>query len=182
MNYQEKAVLLKNGRACLLRLAEVDDAEMLVEYLKATAAETRFFQREPEEHIETVEEEAAFIRKVNEAERDLLLLAFVDGRYAGSCGMDSRGSKRRVRHRCSIGISLYQEFCGMGLGTLMLTELLEMARQCGYEQAELEVIDGNAPAMGLYRKLGFEVYGTRPRDVKYKDGTYADACLMVKQL
>ena len=70
----------------------------------------------------------------------------------------------------------------MGLGTLMLTELLDIARQCGYEQAELEVIDGNIPAMSLYRKLGFKVYGTRPRDVKYKDGTYADAHLMVKQL
>ncbi|MBD5149682.1 MAG: GNAT family N-acetyltransferase [Oscillibacter sp.] len=182
MDYQEKTVPLKNGGTCLLRRPEENDAEILIAYLKSTAAETRFFQREPEEHTETVEDEAAFIREVNEAERDLLLLAFVDGRFAGSCGMDSRGNKQRVRHRCDIGISLYQEFCGMGLGTLMLTELLEMARQCGYEQAELEVIDGNIPAMGLYRKLGFEAYGTRPRDVKYKDGTYADAHLMVKRL
>ena len=107
MNYQEKTLLLKNGKTCLLRCPQESDAEMLIEYLKATAAETRFFQREPEEHTETVAEETVFIRAVNEAERDLLLLAFVDGQFAGSCGMDSHGNKQRTHHRCDIGISLH---------------------------------------------------------------------------
>ena len=182
MIYQEKSFLLKDGRTVVLRSAEERDAEALIAYLRATAAESRFLLREPEEQTLTVEDEIKFIRKKNEAEWDLLLLAFVEDRYAGNCAMNSHGDKLRVRHRCDIGIALYQEFCGQGLGTLMLTELLQTAKQCGYQQAELEVIDGNAPAIGLYKKMGFEVYGTRPRDLRYKDGTYADAHLMVKTL
>lgn len=50
------------------------------------------------------------------------------------------------------------------------------------QQAELEVAAANAPAIGLYRKLGFEVTGTLPRAMKYADGTYADFLFMAKPL
>ena len=44
------------------------------------------------------------------------------------------------------------------------------------------MVSGNAPAVGLYRKMGFETTGTIPRAFKYKDGTYADFLFMVKYL
>ena len=52
----------------------------------------------------------------------------------------------------------------------------------GFEQIELEVVEGNERALHLYKKLGFEVYGTFPKNMKYKDGTYADAYWMMKKL
>ena len=85
MEYASKEILLKNGRACLLRLAEASDAEMLLEYLKATSGETPYMIREPEEVRTSLEEEAEFIRKNRENPRALHLLAFVDGAFAGSC-------------------------------------------------------------------------------------------------
>lgn len=79
-------------------------------------------------------------------------------------------------------ITLYQKFCGMGIGTALLREILTAAKAAGYEQAELEVVSTNAPAVGLYRKLGFEDVGTMPRALKYQDGTYADFLLMARTL
>ena len=182
MDYQEKTVLLKNGKTCLLRRSEESDAEMLIEHLKVTSSETRNFAREPEEIVMTVEEEREYIRHMREAPRALHLLAEVDGVFAGSCSFVAQRDRIRTRHRCLVGISLFQKFWGMGIGTALLDEILRYAKIAGYEQAELEVVSANAPAIGLYKKLGFETTGTIPQALKYKDGTYADFLFMVKPL
>ena len=182
MNYQEKTFLLKNGRSCLLRGPEEADAELLAGYLKTISAETRNVVREPEEVRISVEEEAEFIRKNRENDRALMLLAFVDGRLAGNASFHAVSSWTRVRHRCSMGISVYQEFWGMGIGTALMGEILRCAGDAGFEQMELEVVSANEAAVGLYRKFGFETTGTVPHAFRYQDGTYADFLFMVKKL
>ena len=64
----------------------------------------------------------------------------------------------------------------------MLGTVLDIAKSLGYEQAELEVIEGNEKAKSLYEKLGFVEYGRYPDNMKYADGTYADAFWMMKKL
>ena len=64
----------------------------------------------------------------------------------------------------------------------MLEALLDIAKEVGYEQAELDVISTNDAAKALYEKLGFVKYGVFPNNVKYKDGTYGDSEWMMKRL
>lgn len=182
MKYPEKQIQMKDGRRAILRSARTEDSAALIEYLKRTAAETRFLLKEPEEVTFTPEQERAFIQMQLDSGRDLMLLAMVDGKLAGNCSFASLGPWQRYRHRCNVAIALYRAYWGLGLGRQMLSEVLEQARLCGYEQAELEVMAGNANAVALYQSMGFEVYGRRKRDMKYKDGTYEDAYLMVKPL
>lgn len=182
MEYTSKEILLKNGKTCLLRLAEESDAEMLLEYLKATSGETSYMIREPEEVRTSVEEEVEFIQRNRENPRALMLLAFADGVFAGSCSFAPRSERMRLRHRCNIGISLYRESWGMGIGTALMEEIIAHAKAVGFEQAELEVVSTNLPAIALYKKMGFETNGTVPHAMKYKDGAYADLLFMVKYL
>lgn len=70
----------------------------------------------------------------------------------------------------------------MGIGKAMLEMVLDIAKKAGYEQAELEVIANNKPAIALYEKLGFLKYGTFPDNMKYADGSYADVYWMMKKL
>jgi ribosomal-protein-alanine N-acetyltransferase len=50
---------------------------------------------------------------------------------------------------------------GRGLGRELLDALVAEARQRGCAQVFLEVLDGNAPALALYERAGFERMGRR---------------------
>ena len=182
MEYTSKEIQLKSGKTCLIRRPEESDAEIMLAYLKATSGETPYMGREPEEHQTSVEEEMQFIRKNRENPRALMLSAFVDGRLAGSSSFAETAGRIRMRHRCTVGISLYREFWGLGIGTALMREILTAAKSAGFEQAELTVVSTNAPAVALYNKLGFETTGTHPHAFKYRDGSYADFLFMVKPL
>lgn len=170
------------GRQVTLRNAEPADGAELLDYMKTTAVETPFLLRELEEVTMTVEQEEAFIASRLQAERELLLVAIVDCQLAGCCSFSPVGAFQRNRHRCGVAIALYRRFYGIGLGERMMRALLDAARDCGYEQAELDVVADNTAAKALYAKLGFEKRGVFPRSMKYTDGTYADAEWMVKYL
>ena len=182
MEFQEREVKLKDGRAAVLRAPRIEDAAVLIEYLRTVAGETRFLTQYPDEVRFTLEQEEEFLRGRIEDPRGAMILATVDGEHAGNASFMGVDRYRRYAHRCSLGIALYQKYCGFGLGRALMEYALELAKGCGYEQAELEVMADNARAIALYESLGFEVYGRHARDMKYDDGSYADALLMAKQL
>ena len=166
-----------NGHTLTLRCAGEEDAEMLLAYLKTTCGETPWLARGPEEVTMTVEEEKAFIRGQNESPVNLMLLAFWDGEHAGNASLMGF-STARTRHRAQVAVALYQKFTGQGIGAALLEELISIARQKGLEQVAAQ----NAGAIALYKKLGFEICGTLPRNMKYPDGNYADVLYMAKPL
>lgn len=182
MLYTPGTFIDKLGREAVLRSAGSGDAPALIEYLKRTAAESRFLVREPDEADMPVDAEERFISAVNASERSLMLVAVTGDRLMGVCSLTEVGAKKRLRHRCSAAIALYKEYCGAGVGTLMMEALIRAAAELGYEQIELEVVSDNVPAIRLYEKLGFEKTGVLPRFMKYADGSYADAYWMVKRI
>lgn len=182
MIFESRKVIDKTGQEVILRNAEKRDAQDLIHYLKMTTAETPYLIREPDEVTLSVEYEEAFIQNMVESERELMLIATVDGKHVGNCSLMSIGSFKRYRHRCEIAIALYQEYCGRGIGRIMMETVMKAAKELGYEQAELEVIADNKGAIALYEKLGFETYGCFPDNMKYEDGTYVDAKWMMKKL
>ena len=182
MRFKPIEVKDKKGRTIILRSAEVCDSADLIRYLKTTTRETPFLIREPDEVKLTLEQEADFIEGCINAERELMLIATLDGEHVGNCSLMSAGPYRRYSHRCDISIALYQKFCGAGIGEMMMKTVLDVAKKAGYEQAELEVIADNVGAIALYEKLGFKKYGRFPNNMKYSDGSYADAIWMMKVL
>lgn len=172
------------GKEIVLRSANAgpDDADMLIHYLKTVTGETRFLLCEPDEVKYTTESEISFIKAQNESEDGLLILAYVDGEYAGNCSFQGKAGSRRSKHRAGIGIALFQKYTGFGLGRLLLEVLLRKVKEQGFEQVELTVIGGNDRAYHLYESLGFRECGRIPNANKYDDGTYSDDIIMVLSL
>lgn len=182
MRFTAKEFTDKLGRTIVLRNAEVSDAADLLDYLKITTSETPYLIREPDEVTLTIEQQEKFLASKISEERELMLIATIDGKHIGNCSLMEIAPYRRYSHRCEVAIALYQKYCGCGIGKIMMQTVLDIAKDLGYEQAELEVISDNKTAIALYEKLGFQKYGCFPKNMKYADGTYADADWMMKQL
>ncbi len=181
MDYPEKEIRLKDGNVALFRGPKPEDAPAALAYMARTAAETPFLLRSPGELTLTMEEEAHYLARAAASRDSVMILCFVDGHLAGTCSM-SRHTKRKNAHRASIGIALLEAYWGLGIGTAMFRELMEIARKWGLYQVELEVFEGNERAMGLYRKMGFETVSFVPNAIRLEDGTYLKEYLMVKVL
>jgi [ribosomal protein S18]-alanine N-acetyltransferase len=58
-------------------------------------------------------------------------------------------------------IAVHPDCRGLGLGEAMMRYAIARVREAGATFMTLEVRPSNAPALTLYKKLGFEIMGTR---------------------
>ncbi|MCQ2483200.1 MAG: GNAT family N-acetyltransferase [Clostridia bacterium] len=182
MLFEEKAVTLADGRTCILKPNTPEYAEEMLTYLSKTAAETPFLLRNPDEVSYTLEEERKILARLLEDPYAIMMLATVDGKVAGNGSINGIGSKRKIRHRCSLAIALYEEYWGLGIGTAMINYMCELAAQIGWLQVDLEVVAENKSAQSVYKKCGFIESGIRHNALFFDDGTYHDEILMYKKL
>lgn len=71
---------------------------------------------------------------------------------------------------------------GKGIAGKLMVEIIELAKQLGYEQIELGVVSNNISAYNLYKSFGFKEQGLKENALKYSDGTYANEIMMIKYL
>ena len=179
MTYPEKTVILRDGRACVLRVPCAEDAESLLAFLHTIALETEYILWTPEEPFPTLEGEIAYIENLVQSPQVLSLIADVEGVIAGNCQIQFN-SKWKVAHRSSIAIALQQKFWSLGIGTALLHELLGEAERRGVRQTELDVVAENSRARGLYEKMGFHTVATLPAAIRFTDGSFHDEVHMIR--
>ncbi len=158
-----KTITLKDGRECLIRNCEGDDAPTMCELFALCHAETDYLLSYPDENSFTSEEEREHLAKKAESDRETELAAFVGGAMVGTAGIEAVGEKDKVRRRADFGISVEKAYWGLGIGRALAESCIECARSAGYVQLELNVVADNARAIALYRSLGFKEYGRNPK-------------------
>ncbi|MBO7663734.1 MAG: GNAT family N-acetyltransferase [Clostridia bacterium] len=154
----------------------------MIRYLKETSAETEYLLRYPDEITFTLDGEREILGRMLDDPSSVMMVAMVDGRVAGNCSINGIGSKRKIRHRCSVAIALYRDYWHLGIGTAMLAYLTDLAREIGYQQMDLEVVAENTLAQSLYTKCGFAESGRRHHALRFDDGSWHDEILMYKEL
>ncbi len=97
-------------------------------------------------------------------------VALSDGRAAGCAGMHC------VCGECYIDkVAVHPDFRRQGIAQALVQSLCDYAIEQNGEFITLEVRQSNAPAIALYKKLGFEPVGVRP---DFYSGPKEDALLM----
>ncbi|ROR25280.1 RimJ/RimL family protein N-acetyltransferase [Mobilisporobacter senegalensis] len=182
MKFGPKIIKLKDGRECILRSPVPRDAKALIEHMKGTSNETLYMARYPEEITITIEEEKRYLKELESNPKNVLICATIDGKIIACGGLNCVKNLMKYIHRAEFGISIQKEYWHLGIGSSLLSELILLAKDAGYEQIELEVMCDNERGIGLYKKCGFEMIGTREKAFKFKDGTYGDEYLMFRKL
>jgi putative acetyltransferase len=86
----------------------------------------------------------------------------------------------RTLHSGHFGIAVRDDWQGKGVGTALMDAALDLAdNQLGLTRLDLSVYVDNAPAIGLYKRFGFEIEGTHRR-FAYRNGEYVDALVMAR--
>lgn len=110
---------------------------------------------------------------------DCAIVALSQARVVGYACLAAQPALRR-RHAAGLVLGVAPEWQGRGVGSALLAALLDWADGwAGLLRLELAVSDGNAAALALCRKFGFEQEGTR-RGAVLRHGVFADLHVMAR--
>ena len=158
-----RIVTLRNGTQCCLRSGTEADAQAVIDNFNLTHGETDYLLSYPDENSFNVEQEGKFLKEKAESKNEVEILAVVNRTVVGTAGVDAVGTKFKLRHRAEFGVSVAEEYWGLGIGGALLDACVECARAAGFAQLELDVVADNARAISMYRKAGFVEFGRNPR-------------------
>ncbi len=175
-------ITLKNGKEAWLRNGGASDGNAVYEHFNLTHAETDFLLSYPDENSYNPEQEAAFLEEKTKSRNEIEIVALVDGKVAGTAGIEAVGTKYKVRHRAEFGISVLREYWGLGLGKALATACIQCARDAGYVQLELHVVADNKRAVSLYQSLGFVEFGRNPRGFNSRTSGFQEVVSMLLEL
>lgn len=181
MEYLKK-IKLKDGRECILRNGNERDGQAALENFILTHGQTDYLLTYPDENTMTAEEEAKYLKEKRESEREIEILAEVEGTLVGLAGIAAIGERDKIRHRADFGISIDKAYWNLGIGTALLHVCVDCAGKAGYEQIELNVVAENESAVSIYKKAGFVEYGRNPRGFKSRLTGYQEVIYMRMEL
>lgn len=149
--------VLAEGR---LRLAEFSDAQGVYDLYLSVVQERAFFAAVPEDPIRSFDEQKALLKAVCARENSMAWVYIFEEKVVASLFLFG-GILMRTEHRAELELQVAEGYRGFGLGRLLLSRALEVARSNPFlQKIQLSVIADNEPAIALYLQQGFEEEGT----------------------
>ena len=111
----------------------------------------------PPKTIITSPELQIYVEHFGESIDDWGLVAEVNGKIVGAVWVRNMNDYGHIDDETpSLAISLYKEYRGFGIGTVMIKEILTLLKSHGYRRVSLSVQKANYAAK-MYLKTGFEI-------------------------
>ena len=146
-----------------IRTIESDEAMLLTEFLYEAIYQPEGTQKVPR----TVLQQPmiwAYVKDFGKLPDDICLVAVVDGLIVGAAWSRLGCSYGKIDDTTpEFAISVYPEYRGKGIGTRLLSSLLDAIHKIGYGTVSLSVDKSNY-AVGMYLKAGFEILEEREHD------------------
>jgi len=163
-----------------IRSAEVDDARALVGLLERLAVETDFMVVTVPDAKRDIEAVREYLKSTDSSPINKSFLA-VDGDRVVGVLVASGESHPSKMGSIDVDVGVRKAWHRRGYGRELLLTAEKWARQQGAHRLQLRVMVHNAPAIALYKGVGFEIEGTLRRNLKI-NGQFIDQYVMAKLL
>lgn len=159
---ERKTIHISRKDVLTIRTPEISEVEDVMRVYVQVCGETPFLSKGAEDLQDVdIEKEKKYIADAREDENHVYIGAYWNGKLVGMASL-RRNQPFKSRHRAYIGISVLQEYTGMGIGTHLMQALIEEAKRLDVLQLELKVVETNYIAQGLYYRFGFKECGKIP--------------------
>jgi L-amino acid N-acyltransferase YncA len=113
--------------------------------------------------------------------RHPVIVAEDDGHIIGWGSLNQFNPRDAYRHVVDFSIYVERAYRGRGAGKVLLTRLIELAREHGYHKMVLSAFPSNSGGMALYERMGFRTVGVY-KEQGMLDGRWVDTIVMEKLL
>ena len=144
----------------IIERATAKDAAAMLEYLKQVGGETDNLTFGSEGLPITLEAEEAYIKQMENSCNDIMLVAKVNGKIVGDASLSRL--PRRMSHRGDLGVAVVKEYWNQGIGSQLMSKILDFAKENSFEIIDLQVRSDNLRAIHLYERYGFKKIGIHP--------------------
>lgn len=163
-----------------LRTIHETDAESFLLLLSQIERESIYALLEARERTTSISEQRDEIREVLARDNQIIFVVEDRDKLVGWLGLYG-GGYHRTQHSALLGIGILEAYHRKGIGTWLFEEAEKWAWEKKLRRLELLVAAENKPGINLYRKMGFQIEGTK-RDSYRIDDKYVDEYLMAKLL
>jgi L-amino acid N-acyltransferase YncA len=171
-----KFITLQNGKRVMFRFLNEQDREELIS----------LFQEAPEEDLRFLKQDVKDTKLVNSwvdhinYQKVLPLLAVdLEGNNIIADATLHRG-KHAAKHIGEVRIFVSRSFRNLGVGSLMLEEMINLAKKEGLVWLKAEIIADHKKVVKAFRTRGFEIRATLEDYFIRKDGVTHDVILLLR--
>ncbi len=172
-----KETQLKDGTKVLLRPMVAEDQDALYEFFKGVVRDVARYLRDDVGSRLVVEKWA----KNLDYEKTLPILAIKDDAIIADATINRRRSGWK-HHLGTVRIFVHRDYRNVGLGHLMIEELVDIAYKLGIEKLIAEVPDINTAAIHAFNRVGFYRAALIPNMVKDRENMPLDVAVMMKDV
>jgi acetyltransferase len=173
----QKEALLKDGTKVVLRPMVAEDKDALYEFFSAVSKEEVRYLRDNVSSRLVVEKWATSL----DYDRVLPILALKDDKIIADATLHRRqfGWKHHVG---MVRAFVHENFRNVGLGHLMIEEIVDLAGDLKLEKLIVELPDTNTAAIHAFRRAGFHRAAVIPGLVKDRESQPVDVVVMTRDL
>ncbi|MCP8615798.1 GNAT family N-acetyltransferase [Salirhabdus salicampi] len=163
-----------------IRTVVQEDVSSLPQLIAQVEHESLYMLYEGGERNITEEKTETLIRSTMNQHNSTILIAEKNHQPVGYV-MAFGGNAIRNQHSAYVVIGIVKHERGQGIGKRLFDELFRWANEQNLHRLELTVVTENEPGISLYKKMGFQIEGTKKHSL-FIDKDFYDEYYMAKLL